>query len=282
MAYRAAMPKLLREVGWEVESDEFDEIEDPDPENHEGRQRELIQEIEDARQDAKKPEKLEKRKWWELKGKAVEKKGWETYDEKSKTGMPHKGSDRSEQVNGNILFDIDAIRKELESEHMEVKEIESTLPPMEIKLDTPVVPVIPAEEKKAGRMSMNPFASLQLAKGTDDPQGSKAPPSAKATGPVTTTKPSSSSMYDYDDGDDDYDGGANNLNNSTDNNSGAGARFEHPKTPPPAEPATPRPQVKSTNTMPAAGVGLGASRNAWLDEEDEHGGKDGEITMSFA
>lgn len=29
MAYRAAMPRLLREVGWSVESDEFTEIEDP-------------------------------------------------------------------------------------------------------------------------------------------------------------------------------------------------------------------------------------------------------------
>ena len=29
MAYRTAMPRLLREVGWMVESDEFAEIEDP-------------------------------------------------------------------------------------------------------------------------------------------------------------------------------------------------------------------------------------------------------------
>ena len=29
MAYRAAMPRLLREVGWEIESDNFVEIEDP-------------------------------------------------------------------------------------------------------------------------------------------------------------------------------------------------------------------------------------------------------------
>ena len=49
MGYRAAMPRLLREAGWEVESDEFTEIEDPDPENHQQRQRELISEIEEAR-----------------------------------------------------------------------------------------------------------------------------------------------------------------------------------------------------------------------------------------
>jgi hypothetical protein len=48
MAYRTAIPKLLREAGWLVESDEFVEIEDPDPENHEQRQRELISEIEEA------------------------------------------------------------------------------------------------------------------------------------------------------------------------------------------------------------------------------------------
>lgn len=29
MAYRSAMPRLLREVGWSVESEEFAEIEDP-------------------------------------------------------------------------------------------------------------------------------------------------------------------------------------------------------------------------------------------------------------
>ena len=29
MAYRTAMPRLLREVGWSVDGDEFAEIEDP-------------------------------------------------------------------------------------------------------------------------------------------------------------------------------------------------------------------------------------------------------------
>ena len=49
MAYRKAMPRCLREAGWAIESDEFTEIEDPDPENHQNRQRELINEIEEAR-----------------------------------------------------------------------------------------------------------------------------------------------------------------------------------------------------------------------------------------
>ncbi|KAK7905364.1 hypothetical protein LTR67_000085 [Exophiala xenobiotica] len=134
MAYRTAMPKLMREVGWEVESDEFTEIEDPDPENHARRQRELIQEIDEARRKAE--EKPEKKRFALFnRGRLAEKKGWETYDAKT------NGHSRSTSLNqhrpsgeldGNVLFDIDAIRKELESEMIEVRELDSTLPPMQI------------------------------------------------------------------------------------------------------------------------------------------------------
>ena len=49
MAYRGMMPTLLNEVGWTVTELDFSEIEDPDPDNHEKRQRELLNEIEAAR-----------------------------------------------------------------------------------------------------------------------------------------------------------------------------------------------------------------------------------------
>lgn len=133
MAYRAAMPRLLREVGWEVESDEFTEIEDPDPENHAKRQRELIQEIDDARKKAE--EKPDKKVFGLFKrGKLAEKRGWETYNVND---MTHKrnssvGQEPSSTLDGNVLFDIDAIRKELASEMIEVRELSSTLPPMQI------------------------------------------------------------------------------------------------------------------------------------------------------
>ncbi|KAJ8606310.1 hypothetical protein MRB53_041061 [Persea americana] len=58
MAYRGMMPTLLDKVGWAVESLEYTEIEDPDPENHEKRQRELLDEIEEARKQLdEQPEK---------------------------------------------------------------------------------------------------------------------------------------------------------------------------------------------------------------------------------
>lgn len=136
MAYRTAMPRLMREAGWEVESDEFTEIEDPDPENHAKRQRELIQEIDEARKKAE--EKPEKKRFGLFKrGKLAEKKGWETYNvnenghKRSQSGGG-KESDTSKGGDLSVLFDIDAIRKELESEMIEVRELNSTLPPMQI------------------------------------------------------------------------------------------------------------------------------------------------------
>ncbi|KAH8815347.1 hypothetical protein F5884DRAFT_664688, partial [Xylogone sp. PMI_703] len=116
MAYRAAMPRLLREVGWIVESDEFTEIEDPDPDNHTERQRELINEIEGARKEyeRQREEKEAKGKFGffsRKKKSAVEKKEWETYDE-AKT-QPKRKTEDAEGNNYGVLFDVDAIRAEL-------------------------------------------------------------------------------------------------------------------------------------------------------------------------
>jgi hypothetical protein len=149
MAYRAKMPILLRKVGWEVVSDEFTEIEDPDPDNHERRQRELINEIEEARRQLdEKPEKKGFLSRFSRK-KAAQKKSWETYDETSTRVDPRidpsKDPEKIIHENSNVMFDVEAIRKEaLElarknpsdieeiKAHMQVREIQTTLPPMKI------------------------------------------------------------------------------------------------------------------------------------------------------
>jgi hypothetical protein len=134
MNYRAAMPRLLREVGWEVLSDEFAEIEDPDPENHGERQRELIREIDEARREAEqKPDK--KRFGLFKKSTLAKKKGWETYDPDQGGSSPHLDSPNSPLGRDSVLFDIDAIRAELASEQIEVKQLESTLPPIKLDLN---------------------------------------------------------------------------------------------------------------------------------------------------
>jgi Protein of unknown function (DUF726) len=153
MAYRTAMPRLLREVGWEVESDEFTEIEDPDPENHQKRQRELIKEIDDARKEAEtKPEK--RRFGFFKRGKLAEKKGWETYQTNNSSGDFRQSPDSNGGLSGNVLFDIDAIRKELESEMIEVRQLESTLPPMQLDLN-------------GNTTQQSPYSQMRHAKSSD-------------------------------------------------------------------------------------------------------------------
>lgn len=205
MAYRAAMPKLLREVGWLVESDEFAEIEDPDPDNHELRQRELINEIEEARRELEKKSQ-EKRgsklSWW--KKKKAAKNDWEVYDENSNVAPPgHKKLDQDQDpaklAENQIMFDIDAIRKEVadlaaeskeynaESE-FKIKEIKSTLPPM--KIDIATVP-----PSQAGSHSSNPYGKLRETKSYNDSLGLSS----------STAKPASSGTHTTSGGWEEYD-----------------------------------------------------------------------------
>lgn len=149
MDYRRAMPRLLREVGWTIESDEFTEIEDPDPENHTKRQRELINEIEEARKELEKEgaaaeNSKNSRKSGGFGGffsrkKKAEKAEWEVYEDSAKAGANGNSSSKVEDKEGNnhgVLFDVDAIRAELaktqEDDTLQVRELQSTLPPMKL------------------------------------------------------------------------------------------------------------------------------------------------------
>lgn len=133
MAYRAAMPRVLREVGFAVESDDFAEIEDPDPDNHNTRQRELISEIEDARKAMKDKPQKKRFGFFGRSKKRGEKKEWETYDERPKTPGGEDDPDAMLAAANGVLFDIDALRKEtveLASQGVDLKEIHSTMPPL--------------------------------------------------------------------------------------------------------------------------------------------------------
>lgn len=146
MEYRTAMPRLLRECGWEVESDEFGEIEDPDPDRHRERQIELINEIEEARKELEKEGQSKKGKsGWGIFGrkKKAERQDWEIYEDSKRVDESRTG-DKSGS-NSGVLFDVDAMRAELaRDEELQVKELASTLPPM--KLDfSPSTPSNPRD-----------------------------------------------------------------------------------------------------------------------------------------
>lgn len=183
MAYRTAMPKILRHVGWEVESDEFAEIEDPDPENHAARQRELIKDIDEARRTAE--EKPGKRRFGFFKmGKMAEKKKWETYDaNKTKS---HNGEDdfgtSAVDTQGNVLFDIEAIKRELASEQIEVKQLESTLPPIKLGVND-----FKAPDGTQRSQPSSPYANLR--RETKSYDGSTKSPTAPSPKPSPTSKP---------------------------------------------------------------------------------------------
>ncbi|KAJ5691049.1 hypothetical protein N7488_011784 [Penicillium malachiteum] len=257
MDYRAAMPRILREVGWEVLEDEFAEIEDPDPDDHAERQRELIREIDEARREAElKPEK--KRFGLFKRGKMAEKKAWETYD--IDRNSPLSSSADPVSAPGSVLFDIEAIRAELASEAIEVKQLESTLPPMKLDLNPPAEPspavaptVAPAE----------PEPKLEIPE----------PPPVTRTASEPQLNAVPLSTHDYPTYKEDE------LDMTFDTS------FHDP--PPRYSPGPfTRPELRSTASMPnnsssnyvstsAAGA-MALEHNAWADD---HG--DGEISMTF-
>ena len=306
MAYRAAMPRLLRHVGWEVESDEFAEITDPDPDNHEGRQRQLIREIEDARKEAQaKPEK--RRFGFFKRGKLAEKKSWEMYDEKMGDGGQQKTS-ATDGLSNAVLFDIDAIRKELESEHMEVKQLESTLPPMQITLDKgnstrvstsgDLSPKLnndahlstssSSEEKsKTDHILQEPFPTfLRPTKSFDTERSSAASATSHRSsraGSVTTEKGVSPKLEQSQERR--ISNGTPPLQQETSassyflpwrRNSKSPTPSVVPASAPAPAPAPARPELKTATTVPV-------EKNAWMFQEDEQEtwGKDGDVVMSF-
>lgn len=253
MSYRTAMPRLLREVGWEVISDEFAEIEDPDPENHVERQRELIREIDEARREAE--EKPDKKKFGLFKrSRLAKKKGWETYDPNQvDSSSPHNSPD-STFVQDSILFDIDAIKAELASEQIEVKQLESTLPPIKVELNSSPQPPSATESP---RPDLKQFKSADdAATLVDKQQSTTAADSKTTTSPaVSGAKPDPTKPDTVRDEDVQltFDTSYHVSSNDT------------------------RPPLHSYATMP---TDLG--HNAWADGDGHHhGGEEGEIQMTF-
>jgi hypothetical protein len=284
MAYRTATPKLLREVGWMVESDEFAEIEDPDPDNHEQRQRELINEIEEARKELEqKPEKKGFSFW---RKKKAAKKDWEVYDEHSQKSTDKDHEDTAAMAENPVIFDLDAIRKEvaaLSAEGIEVKEIKSTLPPMKIDM---------------AAAQANPYSTLRETKSYNDSIGQNSTTlgdrnnnhSPRPNGTDSTHNTGSlRKSYDEYEYDEHADGGMTMTFDTSFNDSPS---INPAKSPAPAyvpddaptwDAPVERPPLKPavTEPLPSLNAPLNPSYNAWADEFDDEFGKEKEIQMTF-
>lgn len=270
MDYRRAMPRLMRECGWLVESDEFTEIEDPDPENHTQRQRELINEIEEARKELEKGGAADgkNRKSGAFGGffsrkKKAKKAEWEVYEDKKAAdaaaaaaaasggaASPSYNTEDKEGNNHGVLFDVDAIRAELAKSHhedtLQPRELKSTLPPM--KIPSPGLPLSPRD-------------SLAQTRSLD----------ATATYTTFSSAKSPSLAYGHGDYHDDDDNGG--IQMTFDNG------FDRPQTSHTASTAdSSRPEFKTAQTVP----NMGTASNPWADADDDDFGKEKEISMTFA
>ncbi|KAJ5400759.1 hypothetical protein N7465_011248 [Penicillium sp. CMV-2018d] len=257
MDYRKAMPRILREVGWEVLEDEFAEIEDPDPDNHAERQRELIREIDEARREAEaKPEK--KRFGLFKRGKMAEKKKWETYDVDKNTAP--RDSSEPESTPGTVLFDIEAIRAELHSEAIEIKELESTMPLMKLDLNAPSEPPPAQPSPPIAKRPKTPELPAPSRTSSLPPQasGQYSPHGPNEFSPVPKHE---------------------DMEMTFDTSFHDSPRYQHDE-------IHSRPELRTASTMPTmptvGSSALGAMAmepNAWADHDQGH--RDGEISMTF-
>ncbi|KAK5677687.1 hypothetical protein LTS10_009570 [Elasticomyces elasticus] len=311
MAYRGMMPTLLHRVGWVVESEEFTEIEDPDPENHVKRQRELISEIEEARRELEgKPEKKGFKAFFSRR-KAARKQEWETYDAEAAAKNIHEGKTpevkEDGEGNGEVMFDVEAIRKEALKLAMEggdleeikrdlqVKELASTMPAL--KITSPVVQQNGFHANGEGRET-----ALHKSKSLDSSR-----PAATVNGlpnghakAATTTSP-----YEHDHDDDitmsfesptrpRLDASSRHASFIMTGDHDTNSRHDSPPPlsweSPKLSPQLERPVLRSANTTPAPVHTPGRlspdrrpppdhDRNPWADEDDF--GREKEVEMSF-
>ncbi|KAK3614359.1 hypothetical protein LTR56_027301 [Elasticomyces elasticus] len=309
MAYRGMMPTLLHRVGWVVESEEFTEIEDPDPENHVKRQRELISEIEEARRELEgKPEKKGFKAFFSRR-KAARKQEWETYDAEAAAKNIHEGKTpevkEDGEGNGEVMFDVEAIRKEALKLAMEggdleeikrdlqVKELASTMPAL--KITSPVVQQNGFHANGEGKeIALHKSKSLDGSRPTTTVNGL-----ANGHAKAATTSP-----YEHDH-DDDITMSFESPTRPRPDASSRHASFimtgDHNTTPrrdspplswesPKASSQLERPGLRSANTTPAPVHTPGRlspdrrpptdhDRNPWADEDDF--GREKEVEMSF-
>ncbi|KAI1383052.1 DUF726-domain-containing protein [Hypoxylon trugodes] len=262
MEYRTAMPRLLRECGWLVESDEFGEIEDPDPDRHRERQRELINEIEEARKDLEK-DGQQKKGGWGIFGrrKKNSRQEWEVYEDTNK-GLDASASPNTEDKEGNnhgVLFDVDAIRAELaREEELQVKELKSTLPPMKLDISPPPASVTsPRDSLRETKSEQNVLKSSSFEYRLSQDRTPTTLPPSRALG--------FDSPYSHPPDDE--------IQMTFDT-----AYTEHNKPPPVPEKDIPlsRPEMKTAQTTPNL-----ALADPWADDDEEFG-KEKEIEMTFA
>ena len=205
--------------------------------------------------------------------KKAPKKTWETYDERSQKVLEgdDKEAEKMAEENSDVMFDVDAIRQEalklaLEGgdiedikKHLQVREIESTLPALKVE-------------------SANASLETVTANGTAAPQDS-----LRQTQSYDGTRTLSGEVM--------TNGRANGADHVSELPDGPKRSSPGPSSSPqPTESAAPeRPSLKTAVSEPGPSSSTGKQQapqpknpnhNPWADEEEEYG-KESEVRMSF-
>lgn len=194
MAYRQAMPRLLKAVGWEVLSEEFSEIEDPDPDQQRERQRELIEEFEQAKKKMAKGGRKKGMFSW-MKPKPKKKDWWEMYEDDGPTGEPQNysnddpSSSSSRAGNDNVKRSTDTTTKSID------ESIDSTLVDEKSRDDLLFdVDAIRNEISKAVPSAVLPVATTQFPSQSQSPVHSPPSPSSSQSSQSLSISGSSESF----------------------------------------------------------------------------------------
>ncbi|UKZ77645.1 hypothetical protein TrVFT333_005369 [Trichoderma virens FT-333] len=307
MEYRKAMPSLLTRCGWIVTSEEFSEIEDPDPDDHQGRQRELINEIEEARRELEREGRAGKRtSKFGLFGRRnkAERQEWEIYEDSGKDSpKPGKKVEDKDGNNYGVLFDIDAIRAELAkeaendgNEEIQVKEIKSTLPPMKLDYSPVSSPQTPARgaNLEPHRDSWQTSKSAEVLPMRFSNGGYSPRDQPATTAGTPTTRPSPSPyLYEPSHHEDEiqmtfdtsfqesprrhstFDGGSSAFDRGSSTFGGGSSAFDKGSST--FDGGSSRPEIKTPSTVPNVTLA-----DPWNDPDDDDFGKEQEISMTFA
>lgn len=145
MSYRKAIPKILKMMDWEVLSEEFAEIEEPDPEQTE-RQRKLISEFDEARVKMKEEiesEEPNKKKTWKDYFRPNQKDWWNVYSEGKSSDNTSKADDtdvnaepNDENPTNNAIFDVNALLEEVNDIEVLAREEPETLEQIRKEVDS--------------------------------------------------------------------------------------------------------------------------------------------------
>ncbi|KAK7992543.1 membrane protein C6F6.13c [Apiospora saccharicola] len=277
MDYRQAMPRLLREAGWLVESDEFTEIEDPDPDQHREQQRELIEEIEEARKELDKQGSGKKGVlggFFSRKKKA-KREDWEVYEDAHKSQKGAENSRTEDKLGNNhgVLFDVDAMRAELAVEAEQAKDAEAAAP-KELKSTLPAMKLdVPSPES-------NPRSNLRETKSDDNTTlriGTSHSPGLRLSSERTPTMSSGFGFTSPLPSTEYFESEPSPVHMSFDTSFHEDPLPSSPPAPPAKDTAlASRPEIKSSQTLPNIAV-----HDPWADSDDDFG-KEKEISMTFA